>query len=203
MTLEHDLLKLARDAMRLLMNGRHFGTGQNGYYLKIISRIEAELSRPKPEQEPVAWIYNGNLHIFDPTDWAEGEVTPLYKEPPINKMPTKIFGPNLEEILNAAGFYRRDVSTKPENVNTSAECVQESDKSIHEPVCDKDPQSCWSIRCQLRKICKNTTPPRKEWVGLTELERRNMFKDVDWDNEPWGYLAYARAIETTLKEKNT
>jgi hypothetical protein len=23
-------------------------------------------------------------------------------------MPTKIFGPNLEEILNAAGFYRRE-----------------------------------------------------------------------------------------------
>jgi hypothetical protein len=23
-------------------------------------------------------------------------------------MPTKIFGPNLEEILNAAGFYKRD-----------------------------------------------------------------------------------------------
>ena len=24
------------------------------------------------------------------------------------EMPTKIFGPNLEQILNAAGFYRRD-----------------------------------------------------------------------------------------------
>ncbi len=24
------------------------------------------------------------------------------------KMPTKIFGPNLEQILNAAGFYRRE-----------------------------------------------------------------------------------------------
>ena len=44
---------------------------------------------------------------------------------------------------------------------------------------------------------------RKPWVGLTELERRNMFKDVDWDNEPWGYLAYARAIESRLKELNT
>jgi hypothetical protein len=36
------------------------------------------------EQEPKAWIYEGNLHIFDPTDWAiEPEsVQPLYTAPP-------------------------------------------------------------------------------------------------------------------------
>lgn len=28
-----------------------------------------------------------------------------------------------------------------------------------EPVCDKDPQGCWSVRCQLGKKCKNTSPP--------------------------------------------
>ena len=55
MTLEHDLLQLARDAMRSLMNGREFGTGQTGYYLNIISRIETELSRPQSEPTPVAW----------------------------------------------------------------------------------------------------------------------------------------------------
>lgn len=27
-------------------------------------------------------MYNGNLHEFDPSDWAEGEVTPLYTAPP-------------------------------------------------------------------------------------------------------------------------
>ena len=47
MTLEHDLLQLARDAMRSLMNGREFATGQTGHYLNIISRIENELNRPK------------------------------------------------------------------------------------------------------------------------------------------------------------
>jgi hypothetical protein len=50
MTLEHDLLQLARDAMRSLMNGREFAVGQTGHYLNIISRIEDELNRPKPEQ---------------------------------------------------------------------------------------------------------------------------------------------------------
>jgi hypothetical protein len=35
------------------------------------------------KQEPKAWIYEGNLHIFDPTDWAiEPEsVQPLYAAP--------------------------------------------------------------------------------------------------------------------------
>jgi uncharacterized UPF0160 family protein len=36
------------------------------------------------KQEPVAWIYNGQLHQFDPADWAiEPEsVQPLYTAPP-------------------------------------------------------------------------------------------------------------------------
>jgi hypothetical protein len=50
MTLEHDLLQLARDAMRSLMLGREFAVGQTGHYLNIIRRIEDELNRPKPEQ---------------------------------------------------------------------------------------------------------------------------------------------------------
>ena len=62
MTLEHDLLQLARDAMRSLMLGREFGTGQTGYYLNIIRRIEDELNRPKPEQEPqMIQIKDGQL----------------------------------------------------------------------------------------------------------------------------------------------
>ncbi len=28
--------------------------------------------------KPVAWIYNGQLHHFDPTDWASDPVRPLY-----------------------------------------------------------------------------------------------------------------------------
>ena len=37
----------------------------------------------KGEQEPVAWVYRGNFHPFDPSDWAEGETaTPLYTAPP-------------------------------------------------------------------------------------------------------------------------
>jgi hypothetical protein len=48
----------------------------------IVSLIEAELA--KPEQEPVAWMYKGNFHDFDPSEWASPEfvVTPLFTAPP-------------------------------------------------------------------------------------------------------------------------
>jgi hypothetical protein len=38
----------------------------------------------QPEQEPVAWMYKGNFHDFDPSEWASPEfaVTPLYTAPP-------------------------------------------------------------------------------------------------------------------------
>ena len=38
-------------------------------------------------QEPVAWRYRGILHDFDPSDWAEGPVTPLYTTPPAPVVP--------------------------------------------------------------------------------------------------------------------
>ena len=73
MTLEHDLLQLARDAMRSLMNGRDFGTGQTGHYLNIIQRIEDELNRPKPEldPEPAAWMYPSTLKDFEHGEKAD------------------------------------------------------------------------------------------------------------------------------------
>jgi hypothetical protein len=56
----------------------------------------------KPEQEPVC--------DKDPRGcWCiRCQLGKVCKHTPINKMPTKIFGPNLEQILNAAGFYRRE-----------------------------------------------------------------------------------------------
>lgn len=59
------------------------------------------------------------------------------------KMPTKIIGPNLEEILNAAGFYRGD-----------AVCCNDYEKCIKPCT----PKGRWLAEKELRK----------EWVGLTE-----------------------------------
>jgi hypothetical protein len=62
-----------------------------------------------------------------------------------------------------------------------------------EPVCDKDPQGCWNVRCQLGKVCKNATPPaaQRTWVGLTDEEKEDA---TGWSVEH---------IEAKLKEKNT
>ena len=48
--------------------------------LDTIEGLETALAQP--EQEPVAWLYNGHLHECDPSDWAESEVKPLYAAPP-------------------------------------------------------------------------------------------------------------------------
>jgi hypothetical protein len=47
-------------------------------------RSEQEFKRSiaQQKQEPVAWVYNGILHEFDPSEFATSEVTPLYTAPP-------------------------------------------------------------------------------------------------------------------------
>ena len=95
----------------------------------------------------------------------------------------------------------------------------------YEPVCNKDPQGCWNVRCQLGKKCKNTPaqqepvakdnsnyrldqpgldplytspPAQRTWVGLTD-------EDIDYLCE----LAYENdeelilTVQAKLKEKNT
>ena len=54
----------------------------------------------RPEQEPVAWVYKGNFHPFDPSDWAKGETaTPLYTAPPKREW----VGLTESEIVELAG----------------------------------------------------------------------------------------------------
>ena len=58
----------------------------DAYHEKEYYALEAlrQAIEQAEKQEPKAWIYEGNLHIFDPTDWAiEPEsVQPLYTAPP-------------------------------------------------------------------------------------------------------------------------
>ena len=41
--------------------------------------------------------------------------------------------------------------------------------------------------------------PKREWVGLTDLEISKIYDDCD----EWEHYEYERAIEAKLKEKNT
>jgi hypothetical protein len=72
--------KLRRAAERLL-EALDDGWVQRDDWVAITLRQAIEQAE---KQEPKAWIYEGNLHIFDPTDWAiEPEsVQPLYTAPP-------------------------------------------------------------------------------------------------------------------------
>ena len=99
-------------------------------------------------------------------------------------------------------------------------------KPEQEAVCDKDPFYCWSIRCQVGKVCKNAAQPepksistndhlcamlrqvhdvlactalpmKRKWVGLTDEEVNLIYA------EPQTHVGqYAKAIEAKLKEKN-
>jgi hypothetical protein len=84
-------------------------------------------------------------------------------------------------------------------------------RTEQEPVCDKDPQGCWNVRCQLGKKCKNT-PPQRPWVGLTDDEVNEIYTSVEVEvNEHWNKggttkmfpLTLYKAIEAKLRSKNT
>ena len=79
----------------------------------------------------------------------------------------------------------------PVDVETTAALVAEIHRLIgvvggmalaqpeQEPVCDKDPQGCWNVRCQLGKKCKNTPPQRKPLTYCQECMRPNPIDGTD------------------------
>ncbi len=93
--------ELLQQALEQLKRTRWASNCEAGYSNDpVIAALEAELA--KPEQEPVC--------DKDPSlcGFVQCQLGKACKNTPINTMPTKIFGPNLEQILNAAGFYKRD-----------------------------------------------------------------------------------------------
>jgi hypothetical protein len=69
------------------------------------------------DQKPVAWIRqrDNRLALSDGGVFGD-DWTPLYTHPPQpdTEMPKTICGPNLEEVLNAAGFFKRKPLTVAE-----------------------------------------------------------------------------------------
>ena len=94
--------ELLQQALNALLISAPLGHAVEDYEYRhrLIKDIEAELA--KPEQEPVC--------DKDPSlcGFVQCQLGKACKNTPINTMPTKIFAPNLEQILNAAGFYRRE-----------------------------------------------------------------------------------------------
>jgi len=116
--------ELLQQALEQLKRTRWASNCEAGYSNDpVIAALEAELA--KPEQEPFKpdWVnYRQGLADGaaqpeqepvcdkDPSlcGFVQCQLGKACKNTPINTMPTKIFGPNLEQILNAAGFYKRD-----------------------------------------------------------------------------------------------
>ena len=72
-----DLRKAAEMALEVMEYNRANGTPNMGAAIEALRQALAQ-----PEQEPVAWVYNGILHEFDPSEFATSEVKPLYTAPP-------------------------------------------------------------------------------------------------------------------------
>jgi hypothetical protein len=110
------------------------------------------------------------------------------------------------------------------------QAIEQAEKQ--EPVCDKDPHLCWSVRCQLGKVCKNTAPPKREVDMSTKQEKIDTSEecvhetdifiheddDIQEYKRPWVGMSdvevatysnvycgisLARMIEALLKERNT
>jgi hypothetical protein len=55
------------------------------------------------------------------------------------------------------------------------------------------------VRCKIRD---SRPQPKREWVGLTDMEIQEIYQSEHWEDsdDTWDY---ERAIEAKLKEKNT
>lgn len=86
-----------------------------------------------------------------------------------------------------------DAMQKFTDVNQELEA--ELAEPVQEPVCDKDPRGCYSVRCQLGRMCKHATPPQRK--PLTEEEITQCFAGADIIDCSSGQLwvKVARAIE--------
>ena len=126
--------------------------------------------------KPVAWMdAGGRLYQF-PDDADRGQtMRPLYLEQPTH--PTKLLGPNLEQILNSAGFYRK----REWEGLTDDFCYIEGSREAE----------------------RISIPPKREWVGLTELEKAEITSLKWWDwEDTFDIDGFIKALEAKLKEKN-
>ena len=61
---------------------------------------------------------------------------------------------------------------------------------LQEPACDKDPQGCWNVRCQLGKQCKNLAQPAQEPTNYLHavLNAFGLDEGISLDQKAWSQL---------------
>ena len=117
----------------------------------------------------------------------------------------------MKQVLDAlhcieSPLYVREIVKVGKAMGILRQAIEEAEKQ--KPVCDKDPQGCWYVRCQLGKQCKNLAQPaqKRPWVGLTDEDMRLCLAVADYNQgrykrtQYWAHLA--TAIDAKLREKN-
>jgi len=150
-------------------------------FAELVRQDEREQAE---KQEPVAYKYTDKTNplVFYFTTHKDSLPNPDVIETELYTAPPK------REI---------DMSTKPENIDTSEERVHETDKSIHEPVTTIE-TACALLRQAHDVLSMSSLPPKREWVGLTE-------KEIDAIGYKYGAggLDLMDELLAMLKEKNT
>ena len=223
-----ELLQQALDALLDANNMALMELSIDDAYLDEITALREELAKPK--QEPTLF-FGRAVYFADP---KTGKLSKPEQEE-YDKITVK-FGERAKKYLEATkkswqseqdhGFDRTAshmageyVDTKQENLYTSEERVQKSDKFIHEPVAWWDGKNTNNelsfiydgerpaFQKESYPIPLYTLSLRKEWQGLTDEQLSEIYNDLYMqytrdDVNISDFILIANAIETKLKKKN-
>ena len=109
------------------------------------------------------------------------------------------------EIDGAMEALRQALAQPVDAVNMSQERVDETVKREHEPVAwvieDGEVDYYTDVVAKIKPGTPlYTAPPKREWVGLSEKEMYKLWLTVDEETDR---MAFGKAVEAKLKEKNT
>jgi hypothetical protein len=159
----------------------------------------------QPEQEPVAWLSTdsiGERHLCFDKPLDNDPVQPLYTTPP---QPEPVAWGNFKEDGTLVGL-----SQHPEdqaNWTNRKPLYTSPPQQEPEPVAvvDANDEGYWADILPYRNVKVGqllyTHTPQRTWVGLTDEEYTHITDTVFHTGQ--GLVAYYKAIEAKLKEKNT
>jgi hypothetical protein len=118
--------------------------------------------------------------------------------------PTKLFGPNLEQILNAAGFYKRDAVCCGDYKKCIEPCTPKGEWLAKQELAKPEPVTwaetndlvCALLRQAHDVLACASYPFKRPWVGLTDEEIKCI---LDCGR---GGLVDIKKAEQILREKN-
>jgi hypothetical protein len=188
--MNRELLQQALDALKLHLTHHEHGCV---YLNPVMYALEKELAKP-----------NEFYPDWDMLKPYHERIKELEAQLAKHKIPTKIFGPNLEEILNAAGFYRPEQETYA-YAKRLAEFIWEKHFQKESP--DWKPlentlgvlTQIDNMTCVLEKAKPEHEPFKPDWVnyrqGLADGAAQPEQEPVAWIYDWYGYKSQSEAKE--------